>query len=172
MLINNAAMFQEDTEHDVAKDLFNHHILVNLRAPLILASYMAQDSGSENSIINIIDNKVEALNPDFFSYTISKAALHAATQMLAIKYKGAPRINPISPSITLFSGNQTQQNFKKSHTSNLLERGVTLDDIVAGVNFILDSKVNGENLIIDSGQVLQHLENDIAKIIAGEAKDE
>jgi len=168
VLLNNASNFMNDDIFTLSDAKMDAHFAVNLKAPLALAARMAaQDMGGEDALIlNMLDNKVLSLNPDFFSYTLSKAALHAATEMLAMRFGGAPRVNGIAPAITLISGKQSQENFEKSSRINPLQRQVQPADLVRTALYFWAAKgVTGEVIPVDGGQVLWHLPRDVAFLV-------
>lgn len=163
--INNASMFVNDDIVGISNDLLNDHFSINLKAPIFLSELMHENSeGLEDClIINMLDNKVFALNPDFFSYTISKSALLAATEMLAMRFGGRPRVCGIAPSVMLVSGDQTHQNFIKSSKMNLLNRQVDPKEIANTVVYMWETKsYNKQILTIDGGQTLMDLPRDVA----------
>ena len=164
-LVNNASIFEHDgIENISAKGLDRHHS-VNLRAPMLLASSFAEQLPEDQTgnIVNILDNKVFALNPDYLSYTISKIALTGATEALAMALAPRIKVNGIAPGITLLSGEQSENRFEVAHTTNPLKQGCTIEQIVATLKLILDCPaMTGEIITIDGGQRLQKLPRDIA----------
>jgi NAD(P)-dependent dehydrogenase (short-subunit alcohol dehydrogenase family) len=170
-VINNAAVFENDSPFALDLAAWETAMAVNARAPAIIGrSYHAavEQRGGEGCIINILDNKLFALNPDFYSYTLSKAALHAATRMMAMAYAPHLRVCGIAPALTLISGAQTPAGFARAHRMNPLRRGVTPDDIVEAVKFIAASPaLTGQVIVIDSGQSLMGLPRDVAFLDGG-----
>lgn len=168
VLLNNASNFMNDDIFNLEDARFDAHLAVNLKAPVYLAARMAaqQMAGEDCLIVNMLDNKVLAPNPDFFSYTLSKTALHSATQLLAMRFGGKPRVNGIAPAITLISGKQTQENFEKSSRINPLQRQVTPADLVAAALYLWHAKgMNEQVLTVDAGQVLWQLPRDVAFLV-------
>ncbi len=166
LLINNASHFSYDTAATTTAETLDHNMRVNLYAPALLAqgfNAAVKAGGAEGVIINLIDNKVFALNPDYFSYTLSKVALQGMTQMLAMAFAPAIRVAGIAPGITLVSGNQSEQEFQRTHNNNLLGQGCTPEQILGAIDFILATpSYHGQTMIIDGGQVLQRRPRDIA----------
>lgn len=166
LLINNASHFSYDTAATTTAAALDHNMRVNLYAPTLLAQAFHAALKARNTqgvIINLIDNKVFALNPDYFSYTLSKVALQGMTHMLAMAFAPAIRIAGIAPGITLVSGNQSEQEFQRTHNNNLLGQGCTPEQILGAVDFILATpSYHGQTMIIDGGQVLQRRPRDIA----------
>ena len=165
LLVNNAALFEYDTAGTVTAESWERHQRVNLKAPLLLARDFAAliPDGGEGCIVNLIDNKVFALNPDFLSYTVTKVALRGLTETLAMAYAPRLRVCGIAPGITLISGRQTPESFARAHGMNPLERGCSLDQIVGALRFILaTASLTGQIITVDGGQSLQHLPRDVA----------
>lgn len=171
-LINNASVFRYDTVTDMTLDQWVAHEAINVRAPAFLAQGFARQlpDGEEGCIVNMIDNKVFALNPDYFSYTVPKVALKGLTEMLAMALAPKVRVCGIAPGLVLVSGKQSQANYEKARKLNPLGRGVEIADIVAGVRFILASPIyNGQVLVLDGGQTLAGHARDVA-FLAGDGK--
>lgn len=166
LLINNASHFSYDTAATTTAESMDHNMRVNLYAPTLLAQGFhaaVKARGAEGVIINMIDNKVFALNPDYFSYTLSKVALQGMTHMLAMAFAPSIRIAGIAPGITLVSGNQSEQEFQRTHNNNLLGQGCTPEQILGAIDFILTTpSYHGQTMVIDGGQVLQRRPRDIA----------
>ncbi len=168
VLLNNASAFLNDDIFTLDPARVAAHFAVNLHAPLALSARMAaQDLGGKDGlIVNMLDNKVFALNPDFFSYTLSKSALASATEMLAMRFGGAPRVCAIAPAITLISGRQSPENFEKSSRINPLERQVTPADLTRAALYLWAAKaMNGQVITVDGGQSLWHLPRDVAFLV-------
>lgn len=170
-VINNAAVFENDSPFALDLAAWDTAMAVNARAPAIIGQrYHAavEQRGGEGCIINILDNKLFALNPDFYSYTLSKAALHAATRMMAMAYAPRVRVCGIAPALTLISSKQSAAGFVRAHRMNPLRRGVTPDDIIEAVKFIAASPaLTGQVIVIDSGQSLMGLPRDVAFLDGG-----
>lgn len=160
-LINNASLFIEDDAISLDPDVWDRQIAANLRAPMLLARDFARQlpEGSEGCIINMIDQRVLAPTPDFFSYAISKAGLHAATRMLAQAFAPRIRVNGIGPGPVLQSVYQSPEDFAAEARSTLLGRPSSPDEIARTVRFILDApSLTGQMIAIDSGQHLTRTE--------------
>ncbi len=165
VLINNASTFVNDDIENITEEHFDLNMMVNLKAPLIFADLFAQqpEAFEDRFILNMLDNKMYAMNPDFFSYTLSKMGLALATEMLAMRYDGQPRVCGIAPSITLISGKQTQENFEKSSRVNPLERRVFPKDICDTAMFLWKNRsMNNQVITVDGGQNLFSLPRDVA----------
>lgn len=168
LLVNNASTFHNDDIATATDAVFDDHLAVNLKAPVALMAAMAAQSALPAGalVVNMLDNKCFAPNPDFFTYTLSKAALLTATRLGAMRLAGRPRVCGIAPSITLISGAQTEANFQKSARINPLGRRVQPDDIADALLLLWrDRELNGEVLVIDGGQMLWQLDRDVAFLV-------
>lgn len=156
-LINNAARFERDTLATVSPESWQTHLDVNLRAPVFLAQAFAQTlpEGVEGNVVNLIDQKVLRLNPDYFSYTIAKAALWTATQTMAQALAPRIRVNAVAPGPVLKSRGQNEADFEREYRSTLLHRPVGPEDVVAAIRFLLDTpSITGQMIALDGGQHL------------------
>lgn len=163
-LVNNAALFEFDDPLTFDPDVWDRHAAINLRAPLQLAHAFANQVPKAHTgcIINMLDQKVFNLNPDFFSYTLTKVAMEGATRLLATSLAPRVRVCGIAPGITLISGKQTQQGFEAAHTLAPLGNSSDVADIVAAVRYIIAAKsVTGDTLLVDGGQHLWPLRRDV-----------
>lgn len=163
-LINNASLFEIDDPLSFEPDKWDRHAAINLRAPLQLTREFAEQvpKQSNGCVINMLDQKVFNLNSDFFSYTLTKVAMEAATRMLAMALAPRVRVCGIAPGITLISGNQTQQGFERAHASAPLGHSSDVDDVVAAVRYIIAAKsMTGDTMLIDGGQHLWPMRRDV-----------
>jgi len=154
-LINNASLFEDDNAMTATEGSWDHHMDVNLRAPFALSQAMAKElpSGSRGNIVNIIDQRVWNLKPDFMSYTVSKVGLWGLTRILARGLAPDIRVNAVGPGPTLPSIHQSEQEFEEEWSALPLRRPVTIEDICAGVRFILEaSAMTGQMIALDGGQ--------------------
>lgn len=164
LLINNAARFAFDSLEEFSVAEFDSHMAVNVRAPMLLMREFARrHGGGDGLVVNILDSKVVAPNPDFMSYTLSKHALAAgselAAQALADK---AIRVNAVAPALMLRSPGQSETNFRAMHEANPLHRGVEPKDVLATVRYFIDAgTVTGQCLTIDAGQRFLRLGRDV-----------
>ena len=165
LLVNNAARFAWDGFGKFNADEFDSHMAINVRAPLLLteAFAAAHDGKADALVVNILDSKLAAPNPDFLSYTLSKQALAGLTELSAraLAPKGI-RVNAIAPSLMLRSAGQTEENFAAMQSANPLRRAVAPGDVVAALRYLIASPaVTGEVLTIDGGQRFWSLERDV-----------
>jgi NAD(P)-dependent dehydrogenase (short-subunit alcohol dehydrogenase family) len=122
-------------------------------------------------VVNLLDQKLWNPNPDHVSYTLSKAALEAATTMLAQALAPRVRVCGVAPGITLPSGPMNEQEFQAAHRLTPLERSSTPEDIAAAVRFLLESPaITGTTLLVDGGQHLARQPRDVY-FLARQAKD-
>jgi hypothetical protein len=167
-LVNNASIFEYDTAASANDETWARHLQVNLTAPVLLArafaaAAQALPEGETGCIVNLLDNKVFATNPDYFSYTISKQALEGATRTLALALAPKVRVCGIAPGIALRSGKQSEADFARTHRNNPLKRGCTPEDIARAVRFLLETPaITGHTIVIDGGQFLARLPRDVA----------
>lgn len=162
-LVNNASLFAFDILPLTDFALLDRHMRVNLGAPVALASAMASQEDLEGgAVVNLLDQKVDNLNPDFFTYTCSKAALAAATQMMAQALAPRIRVNAVSPGLTLPSLDQSEAEFARHSRENLLQHPVPVDDIAATVEHLLTcGSITGQNVFVDCGQRFMRRDGDV-----------
>jgi NAD(P)-dependent dehydrogenase (short-subunit alcohol dehydrogenase family) len=156
-LINNAARFEWDSADCCDESGWGLHLDVNLRAPVFLTQAFAKalPQGASGNVINLIDQKVWNLNPDYFSYTIAKSALWTATQMLAQTLAPRIRVNAIAPGPVLPYRGQTEAEFAEECRATLLKRVVSTDDVAAAVRFLLETpSITGQMIALDGGRHL------------------
>tara|TARA_R110000868_G_scaffold58183_11_gene179892 strand:- start:14917 stop:15675 length:759 start_codon:yes stop_codon:yes gene_type:complete len=164
LLVNSASVFEMDRPETVTAAELDQALRVNLMAPVLLASAMARqhEGRASGCIINMLDQKLYNLNPDFFSYTLAKHALLGATTTMAMAFAPRVRVNGIAPGLTLPSGGQSVAEFERAHALNPMQGGSTPDDIVRTVRFILATpSMTGETIIIDGGQHLDARNGDV-----------
>jgi NAD(P)-dependent dehydrogenase (short-subunit alcohol dehydrogenase family) len=157
LLVNNASEFESDEIGTLDRARFEQTMAVNLTAPLFLAQAFAAQApaGANASIVNILDQRVLKPTPLFFSYAISKGALHNATTMLAQALAPKLRVNAVAPGPTLPSPRQTEAQFTAQAATVPLGRGPSPDDIAAAVLYLAEAKsVTGVTIAVDGGQHL------------------
>ncbi len=157
-LINNASLFEPDELGNLTDESFQAHIRTNLHAPLILTEQLAKQEGIKaigGHIVNIVDQRVLNLRPDFISYTLSKAALWTLTQTSAMDLAPYIQVNAIGPGPTLPNSRQSQAAFDRQLAGVPLKRGATPEEIAEGVLFLINSNsITGEFIAMDGGQHL------------------
>ena len=165
LLVNNAARFCRDELGAFDPEELDVHMAVNLRAPILLTQELAHRHRSEEDalIVNLLDSKLAAPNPDFLSYTLSKQALAGFTKLAAraLATQGI-RVNGIAPALMLRSSGQTEENFERVHARNPLGRGVEPADVVNAIRYLVSAPaVTGEVILIDGGQRFAPPERDV-----------
>lgn len=163
-VVNNASLFDYDSATDFSAASLDAHMHVNLVAPVLLAQTLFEETadGDLSVVVNLLDQKLFNLNPDFLSYTLSKAALHSATTMLAQALAPKVRVVGIAPGITLVSGDQSEAEFERAHKVTPLGRSSTPEDIAATVCFVAESpSITGTTIVVDGGQHLIPLQRDV-----------
>jgi NAD(P)-dependent dehydrogenase (short-subunit alcohol dehydrogenase family) len=131
------------------------HMETNLRAPLVLAQAFARQAPDGASIVNLVDQRVWKPTPQFFSYSISKAALWFATRTLAQALAPRVRVNAVGPGPTLPSVHQSPEAFEAEASNVLLQRRATPDEIARAVLYLVDARsVTGQMIAVDGGQHL------------------
>lgn len=156
-LVNNASEFLFDEATTFSPETWARHMDVNLRAPVFLAKAFAEHlpAGVEGNIINIIDQRVWRLSPEFFSYTISKAGLWAATRTMAQALAPRIRVNAIGPGPVLQSVHQTADEFAAEKGGTPLHRGTSPEEVARAIAHILDlPAMTGQMIALDGGQHL------------------
>ena len=163
-IVNNASLFEYDSATDFSPALLNAHMAANVTAPVLLAQalHAATPQGGQAVVINLLDQKLYNLNPDFLSYTLSKAALHAATTMLAQALAPTVRVVGVAPGITLVSGEQSEEGFTQAHRATPLGRSSTPQDIADAVVYAAGARaLTGTTLLVDGGQHLTPSTRDV-----------
>ena len=165
-LINNASIFDYDNLERATRDSWDRHMESNLRAPFVLTQALAAqmpaalaDAASEpvaqGLVINMVDQRVRKLTPEFMTYTIAKMGLWAFTQTAAQSLAPNVRVNAIGPGPTLRGARQSEEHFANQRANTILERGSNPADIVAALGYFLDAPaVTGQLLCVDGGQHL------------------
>jgi NAD(P)-dependent dehydrogenase (short-subunit alcohol dehydrogenase family) len=165
LLVNNAARFARDELGRFDPEELDAHMAVNLRAPILLTQEFARrhSQGDDGLIVNLLDSKLAAPNPDFLSYTLSKQALAGFTELSAraLAPQGI-RVNGIAPALMLRSSGQTEENFDRVHSRNPLRRGVEPADVLSAIRYFISAPaVTGEVVLIDAGQRFSPPERDV-----------
>jgi NAD(P)-dependent dehydrogenase (short-subunit alcohol dehydrogenase family) len=156
-LVNNASHFADDRLPALSPESWREHMAVNLEAPVFLSQAFAAQlpDGESGNIINIIDQRVLRPNPHFFSYTLSKSALWAATRTMAQALAPRIRVNAIGPGPALGSVYQSQTDFEQECRAMPLGHGTTPEEIADAVLFVLRApSMTGQIVALDGGQHL------------------
>ncbi|WP_419808517.1 SDR family NAD(P)-dependent oxidoreductase [Sphingomonas sp.] len=160
-LVNSASQFAFDRPDAVDVALAARLQAVNCTAPVLLAGCLARQ-GRGGVVVNLLDQKLANPNPDFFSYTLSKAALAEATVLMAQAFAPAVRVNAVAPGLTLASGDQSAAAFDRVARANLLERPVGAAAVADGVAYLIGAEsVTGQTLFVDCGQRFVKRDGDV-----------
>ncbi|MEL7257407.1 MAG: SDR family oxidoreductase [Pseudomonadota bacterium] len=166
LLVNNASIFEQDTYETATRKTWDMHIESNLRAPFVLTQALAaqvpdpviddmNEPVAQGLVVNMIDQRVRKLTPDFVSYTIAKMGLWAMTRTAAQALAPRVRVNGIGPGPTLQSTEQTAEQFAKQRARTVLRRGASPADITAALGYFIDAPaITGQLLCVDGGQHL------------------
>jgi NAD(P)-dependent dehydrogenase (short-subunit alcohol dehydrogenase family) len=177
-VVNNASLFEYDDAASASAARMAQHWQANTMAPVRLAQALAahlegRASAGENPqgcVVNLLDQKLWNPNPDYFSYTLSKAALREATVLLAQALAPRVRVVGVAPGVTLVSGPMTDAEYAQAHRMTPLQRSSTPDDIARAVRFLMESPaITGTTLLVDGGQHLAAQSRDVLFLAQGAA---
>jgi NAD(P)-dependent dehydrogenase (short-subunit alcohol dehydrogenase family) len=165
-VVNSAALFEHDAPETFSYAAMQKHLASNTGAAILLAQSLHAHlkwQGRSGVVVNMLDQKLWNQNPDFLSYTLSKAALEAANTMLAIGLAPQVRVVGVAPGLTLTSHMLADEKFKALHQLSPLGRSSTPEDVCAAVIFALtNSSITGTSLLVDGGQHLMKFERDFS----------
>jgi NAD(P)-dependent dehydrogenase (short-subunit alcohol dehydrogenase family) len=182
-VVNSASLVEHDDVHSFGFDALHKHLAANTGAPIVLAQALhahvvqrraaaqqnpqtaeqATKVAPQGVVVNLLDQKLWSLNPDFLSYTLSKAALEAANTMLAMALAPQVRVVGVAPGLTLKSQMISDEKFETLHQWSPLGRSSTPQDVCTTVLFALQNQsITGTTLLVDGGQHLMKLQRDIA----------
>jgi len=169
-VVNSAALFEHDSAATFSYAAMERHLRANTGAAILLAQALhrhlqqrADDAAATGVVVNLLDQKLWNQNPDFLSYTLSKAALEAANTMLAQALAPQVRVVGVAPGLTLTSEYLTPAKFEALHKLSPLGRSSTAADVAAAVKFALEnSSITGTTLLVDGGQHLMRFERDFS----------
>jgi NAD(P)-dependent dehydrogenase (short-subunit alcohol dehydrogenase family) len=164
-IVNNASTFEYDAPGSFSYAAMALHWQANTGPAVVLAQALAdhlKGCAEVGCVVNLLDQKLWNLNPDYFSYTLSKAALQAATVMLAQALAPQLRVCGVAPGVTLVSGPMSAQEFEQAHGLTPLKRSSTPADVARAVRFLIESPaITGTTLLVDGGQHLQAQGRDV-----------
>jgi NAD(P)-dependent dehydrogenase (short-subunit alcohol dehydrogenase family) len=167
-IVNNASVFDEDDAFSSTSQHLQTHFQINTALPLLLGNALAQWAQKHRmangwcSIIHVLDQKVHNLNPDYFSYTVSKLALERSVALQAQALAPMVRVCGLSPGLIYLSGPQSQDNFDQASQVNLLKHPVSPQDVArTGVFMAETGSLTGCTLQVDNGQHLVPLSRDV-----------
>ena len=165
-VVNNASLFEYDDVGTFGYQALTRHLLANTAAPVVLAQCLHQHlqgrAGAQGCVVNLLDQKLWNPNPDYLSYTLSKAALESANTLLAQALAPTVRVCGVAPGVTLVSGPMTDAGFAQAHTMTPLGRSSTPQDIAQAVAYLLRAAaITGTTLLVDGGQHLTPQSRDV-----------
>lgn len=175
VLVNNASIFEHDDIASATRDSWDRHLESNLRAPFVLTQALAaqipdpemDDQGepvAQGLVVNMIDQRVRKLTPEYMSYTIAKSALWTMTQTTAQALAPRVRVNAIGPGPTLQGTHQSADQFARQRAATILQRGADTADITAALTYLLAARaVTGQMICVDGGQHLGWLTPDVTR---------
>ncbi|TPW32058.1 SDR family oxidoreductase [Pararhizobium mangrovi] len=157
LLVNSASLFKEDTAERFDAGTWDAHFAIHARAPVLLAQRFAAqaDLGDNPLVVNIVDQRVWRLTPEFFSYTLSKSTLWTATQTMAQGLAPRIRVNAIGPGPAMASEHQSAEDFEAQTARVPLERGPQADEFGRTIRYLYDCRsITGQMIALDGGQHL------------------
>jgi NAD(P)-dependent dehydrogenase (short-subunit alcohol dehydrogenase family) len=166
VLVNNASVFEYDNLSSATRESWDRHLESNLRAPFVLTQALAAQvpeakldaSGepvAQGLVVNMLDQRIRKLTPEFMSYTIAKMGLWAFTRTAAQSLAPAVRVNAIGPGPTMKGHRQSEEHFARQRQATVLQRGSNEEDIAAALAYLLRAKsVTGQVICVDGGQHL------------------
>ena len=168
-VVHNASLFEYDDWSSFSYDSMERHWRANTAPAIVLARALHAHLGARGSVpeargcvIHLLDQKLWNLNPDYLSYTLSKAALEAATSLLAQALAPRVRVAGVAPGVTLLSGEMNDGEFAQAHVMTPLERSSTPADVARAVRFLIESPaITGTTLLVDGGQHLSAQPRDV-----------
>ncbi len=171
-VVNNASLFEHDNAATLGFASLEKHLRSNAGAPVLLAQALHEhlvaraaggEADAQGAVVNLLDQKLWNQNPDFMSYTLSKAALEAAGTMLALALAPRVRVVGVAPGLTLTSHLLSDEKFAQLHALSPLGRSSTPEDVAATVRFALENRsITGTTLMVDGGQHLMKFERDFS----------
>jgi len=182
-VVNNASLFEPDTGQDFQEELALAQLRVNLLAPMRLGKWLAVlhagrgaprhvRDGAAPSVVHVLDQKVFNLNPDYFSYTVSKLALERLVSLQAQSLAPTLRVNAVAPGLMYLSGPQTPENFARAASANLLRQPIDPKDVARSAVFLASTpSITGTTVRVDNGQHLVPLARDVMFVVDELFKD-
>lgn len=174
-LINSASLFEGDELATVSRQSMVDHHASNVIAPVMLTQAMAErlPEGVTGCVVNLLDNKLFQPNPDFFAYSLTKYGLKGFTEMAALALAPKIRVNGVAPGLVLKSGDQSDEEFAETHKLNPLQRGVTAEDVINAVLYLVGAEgVTGDIMVVDGGQNLARAPRDIAFLFGAQSDEQ
>lgn len=173
-VVNNASSFEYDDAAGFSYAMLARQMQANTAPAIVLATALhehLEERTETGCVVNLLDQKLWNLNPDYFSYTLSKAALEAATKMLAMALAPQLRVCGVAPGVTLLSGTMGDDEFTRAHKLTPLQRSSTPQDVARSVRFLIESPaITGTTLLVDGGQHLSAHARDVMFLARADAQ--
>ncbi len=166
VLVNSASIFDYDTLQGATRKTWDRHFESNLRAPFVLTQELAAqmpdpvddahgEPVAQGLVVNMVDQRVRKLTPEFMTYTLAKMGLWAFTQTAAQALAPRVRVNAIGPGPTLRATRQSEAHFAAQRAATVLKRGANEEDITGALAYFLNAPaVTGQLICVDGGQHL------------------
>lgn len=168
-VVNNASLFEYDHVESFSYASMDAHWRANTAPAVVLSRALARQAKARQSqacVVNVLDQKLWNLDPDYLSYTLSKAALECCTGLLARALAPLVRVCGVAPGVTLPSGDMTEGDFQQAHRQTPLGRSSTPEDIARAVHFLIESPaITGTTLLVDGGQHLTPVGRDVQFLV-------
>lgn len=165
-VVNSASVFQLDDAQDFSFASLDRHMHANVGAPVLLSQALhrhLQQTGRNGCVVNLLDQKLWNVNPDFLSYSLSKSALQLATAMLAQRFAPRLRVAAVAPGLTYPSYLQSESDFARTARLSLLGQTSTAQDVARTVRFLIETQsITGSTVLVDAGQHLTPLARDVS----------
>ncbi len=171
-VVNSAAIFEHDAAATFSYGAMHKHLATNTGAAILLSQALHEhvferqktgETAAQGAVVNLLDQKLWNQNPDFLSYTLSKAALEAANTMLAMELAPLVRVIGVAPGLTLTSHMISDAKFQELHKISPLGRSSTAQDVADAVRFALENRsITGTTLLVDGGQHLMRFARDFS----------
>jgi NAD(P)-dependent dehydrogenase (short-subunit alcohol dehydrogenase family) len=168
ILVNNASLFERDVVTDLNWETWDRHFAIHLKAPVALARALAESlpAQADGLVVNVIDQRVLRPNPTYFSYTLSKSALWAATVTMAQALAPRIRVNAIGPGPTVMNTRQYPADFAAQLDGLILKRGPELAEFGATIRYLWQTRsITGQLIALDGGQHLAWETPDVTGMI-------
>ena len=167
LLVNNASIFEADEIASTSEAVWDMHMAVNLKAPSFLTQTFVNQlpDGVAGNVVNIIDQRVLKITPEFYSYQLTKSALWVATRTLAQALAPKIRVNAISPGPTIQNARQSPEDFQAQLDGILLKKGAELEEFGNTIRYLVETpSITGQMICLDGGQHLAWETPDVAGI--------
>ena len=167
LLVNNASIFEADEITTTSEAVWDMHMAINLKAPSFLVQAFAKQlpDGMAGNVVNIIDQRVLKITPEFYSYQLTKSALWVATRTLAQALAPNIRVNAISPGPTIQNARQSPEDFQAQLDGILLKKGAKLEEFGNTIRYLVETpSITGQMICLDGGQHLAWETPDVAGI--------